>query len=253
MNEEAALTLRLYGELNDFLRPDRRQRSFAVPYGAPRSIKDLLESIGVPHPEIGLMLADGRPVDFGHPVARGERISAYPPMSTLALPDHIRLRPPLPARPKFVLDVHLGQLARDLRMLGFDALYSNESADRSLAALADADRLLLTRDRELLKRRRIVHGRYVRATAPSDQLIEILQRYDLVDQIDPFARCLRCNAELEPAGPEQIEAQVPPNARKEHAEFRSCPGCGSIYWAGSHVKAMRNRIEQLKHRLAGER
>lgn len=245
------LTLRLYGELNNFLPPDKRQRSFMLRHEAPRSVKDLLESIGVPHPEVGLILVDGQPVDFGHPVQPGERISAYSRWRTLSLPARVRLRPPLPARPKFVLDVHLGQLARDLRMLGFDAVYLRGAEDQTLAALADlGDRVLLTRDLELLKRRRVRHGRYVRATAPTDQLFEIVRCYDLLDQIDPLTRCLRCNTSLRPARPEEVKASVPPAANDAHTDFVACPQCEKVYWAGSHVDAMQSRIGALKRRLS---
>lgn len=216
-------------------------------------MKDLLEALGLPHPEIGLILVDGQPVDFDHPVAPGQRISVFPPFRNLELVGVPRLRPQLPDRLSFVLDVHLGQLARYLRMLGFDAVYSVDEEDRALARRADVeDRVLLTRDRDLLKRKRVQFGHYVRSPDPRQQLLDLTRRYDLLSEIDPFTRCLSCNGLLRDAEPKQVEGRIPADARREYAEFQLCQRCGNVYWEGSHVAAMRSLIEELKLRLRSD-
>ncbi|MDX1601233.1 MAG: Mut7-C RNAse domain-containing protein [Anaerolineales bacterium] len=247
------LYLRVYGDLNDFLPPDRRQRTFSHPHHGRRSVKDLLEAVGLPHPEIGLILVDGEPVDFDHTVEPGQRISVFPPFQSVERVAFPRLRPPLQGRPKFVLDVHLGQLARYLRMLGFDVLYSNDEEDRALARRADVeDRILLTRDRNLLKHKRVHFGRYVRSPDPRQQLLDVMRRYDLLSDIDPFTRCLSCNGLLQEADPNHVESRVPPDARREYDEFQVCQQCGNVYWSGSHVEAMKGLIEDVKHQLSAD-
>lgn len=246
------LFIRAYAELNDFLPPGRRGRTFRYPFQSRRSVKDLLESVGLPHPEIGMILVDGEPVGFDHIVRPGERIGVFPPFRTLEVPDAKMVLPELEGRPRFVLDTHLGQLAHYLRMLGFDSRYANDATDRELAAHSDQEgRVLLTRDRELLKRRRVQHGHYVRSTSPRRQLVDVVRRFELLPEIEPFSRCLDCNGELRPARTDEIEAGVPREAREAYDRFRACRGCGKVYWAGSHVEAMEGLIAWLKEQVAG--
>ncbi len=244
------LYVRAYAELNDLLPPGLRQRTFSKPWRSRRSVKDFLEALGLPHTEIGMILVDGEPVEFDHIVAPGERISVFPPFRTLDLPEAAGLTPELEGRPRFVLDTHLGQLAHYLRMLGFDSLYANEAADEVLAQRSSEERrVLLTRDRELLKRGRVEHGTYVRSAEPRTQLVEVVRRYELLPRMSPFSRCLDCNGELGPAGADEIEARVPPDARETFDRFRSCRGCGKVYWAGSHVERMERLIDWLRRQV----
>lgn len=246
------LFIRAYAELNDFLPPGRRGRTFTHPYLSRRTVKDLLESLGLPHPEIGMILVDGEPVGFDHLVQPGERISVFPPFRTLDIPRAAVLTPALEGRPQFVLDTHLGQLAHYLRMLGFDTAYANDATDRVLARRsARQGRVLLTRDRDLLKRGRVEHGYYVRSTRPRHQLVEVVRRYELLSRMSPFSRCLDCNGELRLAEPAEIDSSVPPDAREAYERFRGCENCGKVYWAGSHVEAMEGLIAWLKERVAG--
>lgn len=240
------VVVRFYAELNDHLPPKRRGGELVQHFRGRPAVKDLIESMGVPHTEVDLILVDGEPVSFEHQVDQRERISVYPFFRSLPLPTASRLRPePLP-EPRFVLDGHLGRLAGHLRMLGFDSLYRNDYGDEELAALSSEQaRILLTRDRELLKRRRIQHGYYVRATEPSDQLVEVVGRYELWDKTDTFARCLDCNGVLETVEKGQIADDLPSETERHFDRFRRCRRCGKIYWSGSHVERMQELIDWL--------
>jgi uncharacterized protein with PIN domain len=239
---------RFYAELNDFLPPDVRQRPLARRLDAPGSVKDVIESFGVPHPEVDLILVNGRPADFGCQVGPGDRVAVYPRFRRLAASG-----PPLRAawagEPRFLLDVHLGRLASYLRLAGFDAAYARDATDAALAAASrEEGRALLTRDRGLLKRREVERGYWVRETAPRRQLAEVLQQFDLAGRLRPLARCGRCNGRLTPVERAAVEADLPPRMRREHHEFHRCDRCGRVYWRGSHVA----RIERLLARaIAG--
>lgn len=242
---------RFYADLNDFLPADRQQRPFHHAFDYRASIKDMIESLGVPHTEVELLLVDGIPVDFNHIVADGERISAYPPFNSLPVPERDRLRPPLPAPPRFILDGHLGKLAAYLRLLGFDAAYQNHADDDVLARIsAEQDRVLLTRDRGLLKRSVVTYGCCLRTTDSRQQLLDVIRRYDLVGLARPFSRCLRCNGLLHAIEKAAIADRLLPLTKKYYDDFRQCDACGKIYWPGSHYDSLKRFIEAA---LRGER
>ncbi len=238
--------VRFYARLNDFLPPDRRQVTFAAPVEGRVAVKDLIESLGVPHPEVDLILVGGVSVDFAHLVRDGDRIAVYPVFETIDVAPLLRVRPPPLPEARFVLDTHLGKLAAYLRMLGFDTLYRNDAADEALARVSrDERRILLTRDRGLLKRSLVTHGYFVRATAPWDQVVEVLRRFDLFGSLAPFQRCLGCNGLLAPVPKDQVADRLPPKTRQCYDDFRLCEGCGRIYWPGSHHQRMQRLIEDL--------
>ena len=189
---------RFYAELNDFLPPDARQTDLARPADAPGSVKDLIEGLGVPHPEVELVLVNGRPLDFGCLGGGGDRVAVYPRLRRLPMPGP-PLRPAWMGEPRFLLDVHLGRLASYLRLAGFDTAYASDATDAALAAASRAEgRALLTRDRGLLKRREVERGYWVRETRPRRQLAEVLRHFDLAGRLRPLARCGRCNGRLSP-------------------------------------------------------
>ena len=241
---------RFYAELGDFLPPSRRGVAFPHEFRGGPSVKDAIESLGVPHTEIDLILADGESVDFSWPLRDGARVSVYPVFESLDIAPLARVRPAPLREVRFVLDVHLGRLARSLRMLGFDARWSNDAGDAELAGLAAAEhRVLLTRDAGLLKRRSVTHGYRVRETDPRRQLVEVVHRLDLLRSIVPFRRCLCCNALLEVVRKEDVADALPPRVRERHAAFRRCPACRRVYWAGSHHRRMEALVAEL---LAGQ-
>jgi len=235
----AQATFRFYAELNDFLPPSRRQVSFAHHFNGRVSVKDMIESLGAPHTEVDLILVNGESVDFHYLVQDGDRISVYPVFESFDITPLLRVRSRPLRQPRFVLDVHLGRLAAYLRLLGFDALYSSDCDDATLAALSrDERRTLLTRDRGLLKRRQVTHGYCVRTTNPREQVREVLRRFDLYRLVAPFSRCIRCNGVLEPVAKQSVENRLPPQVRAHHDDFRICAACGQVYWRGSHYERL---------------
>jgi uncharacterized protein with PIN domain len=235
---------RFYAELNDFLAPDRRQIAFLHSVDQRASIKDVIESLGVPHTEIDLILVDGRSVDFSYPVQDGDRVSVYPVFEALDI-SPVALVRPLPLREvRFVLDAHLGRLAAYLRLAGFDTICRTDLGDAELAGISLREqRILLTRDHGLLKRKVVTHGYFVRAMRPADQLVEVLGRFDLVRSVAPFSRCLRCNGEIENAAPDLVWSRLPPRIRATHREFWRCRSCGRAYWKGSHYARLARLLD----------
>jgi uncharacterized protein with PIN domain len=236
---------RFYAELNDFLPPARR--FLPIPYffdvGGP--VKDVIEGLGVPHTEVDLVLANGVSVDFSYIVRDGDRISVYPVFEAIDITPLVRVRPQPLREPRFILDVHLGRLAAYLRMLGLDTLYRNDSGDEELARISSEEgRILLTRDRHLLKRRAVQHGYCIRETNPQRQLLEVVRRFDLSRSAAPFERCLRCNTVLEPAPEESLAGRLPERARLLYSEFYACSGCGRAYWKGSHYRRMQRLLRE---------
>lgn len=256
------VTLRCYQELNDFLPPERRKRPFDVEFELPRSVKDLIESVGVPHVEVDLILVNGESVGFDYRISDGDRISVYPMFESFDIEGVTRLRPTPLREARFVLDVHLHTLARKLRMLGFDALYRNDADDDELAAVsASEERTLLTRDIGLLKRTEVTRGLYVRASDPKRQLVEVLDRLDLYGRIDPLSRCISCNGHikvLEETAEHAalVRREAPPGVRshlRSTTDFYRCESCGKLYWRGTHVDRMLEEIGRLRSRDCDER
>lgn len=239
----ARATFRFYGELNDFLPPERRRTEFEAPCAQAATTKHMIEALGVPHTEVALILVNGEPAGFGKPMADGDRVSVYPGFTTLDPASSASLQPKPPFVPRFVADAHLGGLARLLRMAGFDTLYDNGFLDPDLVAIARSeDRIVLSRDIELLKRRDVALGCYLHATDPDEQLREVAFRFHLASLARPFSRCLRCNTRLRPVEKADVLDHLPDNVRAGQARFSRCEDCGRIYWEGSHWQAMRDRL-----------
>ena len=237
---------RFYAELNDFLAPERRTGAFRHDFLDRATVKDMIESFGAPHTEVDLILANGEPVDFSYVVRDGDLISVYPMFEALDITPLLRVRPQPLRDPRFILDAHLGRLAAYLRMMGFDTLYRNDYGDVELARVSREERrILLTRDRGLLKRGEVTHGYYVRETAARRQLREVLRRFDLQRAARPFRLCMRCNTELQAAPPGRVATRIPPGAAELHSEFLLCPGCGRVCWKGGHYRRMCAFIDSI--------
>jgi len=248
----ASVTLRVYGDLRIFIDGDR-DGHVEVPIGAARSVKDVVESAGVPHPEIDLLLVDGTSVGFGHLIHGGERVAVYPAFHAIDIAVASRVRPPAPA-PRFVCDVHLGRLTRRLRLLGFDTWYRTDTDDDELADVAVGEqRILLTRDRGLLMRRVIVHGYCPRSGDADVQTAEVLRRFDFADHVAPLSRCARCNGLLQPVAKEDVLDRLPPRTRIEHEQFARCDRCDHVYWPGSHTTRIGQFVEAAREAMAPDR
>ena len=217
------------------------------------SIKDIIEALGPPHTEVGDIKADGLPVGFGHLLQPGQELHVrpvYPPLDVLR-PSPLRPSP-LP-RLAFLADANVGRLATLLRALGFDTAYDRNLDDAQVAGLAETQgRVVLTRDRSLLKRRAIDYGYLIRPDDPQDQLLAVLRFFGLRPPFPAFTRCPCCNARLDPVPKADIIDRLLPLTRLHYAEFRLCPQCDKIYWPGSHRDHMQARIEDLARRLDGQ-
>ena len=240
--------LKFHGDLSFFLKSNNAivERQFRE----KTSIKDVIESCGVPHPEVDLILVDRQAVDFAHVVERDTEVGVYPINTRILLPEnrlqtiHIK---------KFIADGHLGKLVRDLRLLGFDIVYDPAAEDRQLlGAMKSEERALLTRDRRLLMHAIVQHGYYLRSQNPLEQTIEVLRRFDLSSAFAPFTRCLHCNALLEQVEKSEVIEQLEPLTKIYYEQFRRCTGCGQIYWPGSHFDQLLARIEGIRATLTAK-
>jgi uncharacterized protein len=237
-------SVRCYGSLNDFLPQERRQSTLLCAFNGSPSAKDFVEALGVPHPEIDLLIVDGRSVDFSYRLRDGDRVAAYPEIRMLDLGDAIRLRPSPQTEPRFIADVHLGRLTAYLRLAGFDTTYRNDYRDDEIVAIsASEDRVVLTRDIGVLKYAIVRRGYFVRETQPARQLVEVLREFDLATSAAPFTRCLRCNTRLRVVAKDRVQHLLHAQTDEYYCEFSRCPTCGRIYWQGSHYSRMRLFIE----------
>ncbi len=247
----SAFTVRLkfHGDLSFFLKSKTAivERQFRE----KTSIKDVIESRGVPHPEVDLILINGQPADFAHVVERDTDVDVYPVNGRTCLPEN-RLQ--TIHIDKLIADCHLGKLVRYLRLLGFDVMYDPAAEDRQLlGAMKREERALLTRDRRLLMHAIVRHGYYLRSQDPFEQTIEVLRRFNLSSAFAPFTRCLHCNALLEGVEKNEVIERLEPLTKIYYEQFRRCTGCGQIYWPGSHFDKLLGRIEGIRASLTIER
>ena len=243
------LRCRFYGALNRFLAPSHRYRAFSYAVKGVPAIKDTLEALGVPHTEIDCVVVNGRAVTFSYHIRGGERILVYPDAGMVKLKKIIRrsLKPNPPANPKFILDVHLGKLARHLRLLGFDIFYGKESQDAAIVRLGRrTGRIILTRDIALLKNKSVRHGYFVRATDPKKQIREIVRHFALGEKMRPFRLCLVCNGKIRRVAKSKVESRLPPLTKKYCEKFYQCLNCDKIYWQGAHYKQLLRIIKTAK-------
>ncbi len=237
---------RFYEELNDFLPSPRRKVTFVHEWRGSASVKDMIESLGVPHTEVDLILVNGESVDFSYRPRDGDRISVYPMFESLDISSVQRLRPRPLREPRFVLDGHLGRLAAYLRLLGFDTLWRKDFDDETLARLSQQEkRALLTRDQGLLKRKAVMRGYWVRSSVPREQLREVLERFDLHRLVAAFTRCLACNGILRAAALEEVQEHLPPRTAQSYREFWRCNQCAKVYWKGSHYRRMERLVRDI--------
>jgi uncharacterized protein with PIN domain len=250
-------TFRFYQELSDFLPRERRGRTFASECARHSTTKHMIEALGVPHTEVEMVLVNGQESGFEHVLEDGDHVAVYSRFALLELGPHggvarelLRERPR--ERMRFVADSHLGGLARLLRMAGYDTLYDNHYHDDEVEDLAaNDDRIVLTRDRELLKRRAIVHGCYIHALVPAEQLRELFERLDLAGGARPFSLCLHCNVALREVDKASVAERLPESVRDLHDSFTTCDNCLRVYWKGSHYKRMVALLEAVGQRQPG--
>jgi uncharacterized protein len=244
MNE---IRFRFYEELNDFLPEKRKKIIFDFITEGNPSVKDVIESFGVPHSEIDLILINGVSVNFDYNLHSGDFVSVYPVFENLDISNLTHLREKPLRNPKFIADVQLGKLAKYLRVLGFDTYYSNKIRDKEVIKISnDEKRTILTRNVFLLKNSSVVRGYWIRSQDPHQQLIQVLHFSDLLSEIKLFKRCSGCNGLLMLVPKIEIENKILPNTKKFFFEFHRCSECGKIYWKGSHFKKILNFSENIR-------
>ena len=237
--------LHLHGDLDFFLRSAARGRSIERKLSEKTSVKDVIESCGVPHPEVDLILVDGEPVDFDYAITRDADLELY--SVGTGTPQFEKQRLQHTTANSFVADGHLGTLARNLRLLGFDVAYDSQAEDRQLLTIMKREnRALLTRDRRLLMHAVVETGYCPRSQDADEQTVEVIRRFDLLLCLAPFTRCLRCNAPLQKVSKAEVIERLEPLTKLYYEQFRRCTGCGQIYWAGSHFSKLQKRLEKIR-------
>jgi uncharacterized protein len=232
-----AIWVKFHPALVPLLDPPRISGWIQTLFQGAQSIKHLIESLGVPHTEIGCVQIGGLPSSLAGLAQDGARVEVFP-VNPQDLP---------PETARFILDNHLGRLASYLRLLGLDTLYRNDFQDEELARLAqEENRILLTRDKRLLMRSAVTNGAWLCSLQPREQLLEINRRYGLARLASPFQRCPRCNHLLQPVDRSEVLDRLEPLTKRYYSEFHICGVCGQIYWKGSHYE----RIVQLIQALA---
>ncbi len=250
--EKHEVEIRFYAELNDFLPEPRRQRGFTHRFVGTPSVKDAIEAIGVPHTEVDVIHVNGGSVDFTHLLHGGERVAVYPVFERYDVSPVTRLRPQPLRSTRFIADVHLGALARNLRLTGFDTIWESDLADDAIIDIAiNQKRIILTRDKGILKNGRVTHGYWLRTTDPSEQLEEVIRSLDLGSSIAPYTRCMECNTELESAKRSSVARSVPLQVFLVYRAFKRCPNCQRVYWRGSHMRRLDKLVQRAKNAAPG--
>lgn len=245
-SDQYTATFRCCGSLQELLVRRYRKRPIEYCFRGHPGIKDAIEALGVPHTEVDAILANGRPVGFDYQLQPGDSIEVYPVFAPVPAQPLFRLSPSPPDPATFIVDVHLGKLARRLRLLGFDCTYDNHYDDAEIILLAcDHERIILTRDRGLLKHRQVLHGYLVRADTVADQVREVLARYRLRAQIRLWRRCMRCNGLLEPIEKSAVEHRLERKTRLYYKDFHRCSACDRLYWPGSHYAGIQRWLKSV--------
>ncbi len=246
MDNKKKVYFRFYEELNDFLPKLKKNINFTHHFTGNPSVKDVIESIGVPQAEIDLILVNGKSVNFSYIINDEDDISVYPVFELLDISNVTKLKNRPLRKTKFILDVHLGKLAKLLRLLGFDTYYRNNLDDKEIISISARDnRIILTRDIGILKNKNVTHGYWVRSQLPNQQIEEIIKKFDLSNKIKSFTRCTICNGKVTKVKKNQISHLLKPKTIKYFDNFYKCSKCNKIYWEGSHYLKMKKLVENL--------
>ncbi len=237
---------RFYAELNDFLPPERKKHAFDYVFNGTPGIKDAIEALGVPHVEVEVILANDSSVSFAYRLQDGDRIAVYPVFESLDVSPLVKLRPKPLRHTAFIADGHLRKLAHYLRLLGFDTLHENDYTDEEIVQIAArSGRIILTRDRMLLKNGAVTRGYWVRSIDPVQQAREIIHRFDLRSQVKLLTRCPTCNGVIVPVSKEDVLERIPPKTALWLDKYFICTGCGKLYWQGTHYPQIKGKIDTI--------
>jgi uncharacterized protein with PIN domain len=240
------VTFRFYEELKDFLPKGKKSQPFTIRLNGNPSVKDAIESLGIPHTEVDLVLVNSQPVDFSYRLMDRDYVSVYPVFESFDISAVSPLRENGLRNPIFVLDAHLGKLTKYLRLLGFDSLYRNDFDDNEIIEISkENSRIILTRDRGLLKNNAVTHGYYIRSQKPKEQLTEVIHRFCLESLVNPFTICPLCNGKIVNVSKDLVTGSIEYLTRKHYHRFSQCTDCKKVYWEGSHYKKIRDFIHSL--------
>ena len=246
-----AVDIFFHGELIELLPLKKRKENLTVEWRGKRSVKDLVESLCVPHTEVGGIRVNDRWVSFSHILSNGDRITVFPYSPGCRTRENPLFKPEPLTHPGFICDVHLWKLARRLRLLGFDTFFNRQWDDARLADISQKEGLiLLTRDRGLLIRKKVTRGVYIHNIYSDKQVKELLQRLDLLKSIAPFTRCLLCNGLLEPVDmgstffKKILKSQIPSKVLEWTKEYHFCTSCQKVFWKGSHYEKLIRKIKE---------
>lgn len=242
--------IRFYEELNDLLPEEKKKVRFEHHYLDRTSVKDLVESLGIPHTEIDLILVNSKSVGFDYIINDKDDISVYPVFESFDIKEvqHLRAKPLREQR--FIADVHLGKLVRYLRMLGMDVNYEKHIGNEEIIKLSlEEQRTILTMDKNLLKRNEVSRGYIVRNSNPVKQVVEVVKRFQLQNQLKEYTRCLECNSLLRSVEKGKIEFRLHLKVKEHQNEFYICDNCDKIYWKGTHFERMKSLVQKIKDDL----
>jgi len=241
-----SVSIRFYQELNDFLPNNLKKIKYRKTYKNNPTVKDFIESQGVPHTEIDLILVNNKSVDFKYKLQDKDEISVYPVFESFDISNIIKLRDKPLRNLKFILDVHLGKLTKYLRLVGFECYYRNNLKDPEIVEISNnEDRVILTRDIGILKRSKVTNGYWIRSKDPKQQIHEVLKRFDLYNQLNPFKYCTLCNGVVIQVKKSEIYSKLKPGTAKKFNDFFICKKCKKIYWKGSHYNGLKKFINSL--------
>jgi len=226
--EAAVLTLRIAEDLRFLLPARHRGGELRCPLDGTSSLGHCVEAAGIPLTEVGELRDGGSTLTPAHRPAPGEIVDVHP----------VRRPQPTPTvPPRFLLDVHLGRLARRLRILGLDVAYRNDAGDAELAEAASREpRVLLTQDRGLLRRHIPGCAAYVRGARADEQVRDVLDRF--APPLDPWTRCPNCNGTLTRVPKQEVLDALKPGTVRSYDAFARCRGCGQVYWRGAHARRL---------------
>ncbi|MCR4417844.1 MAG: Mut7-C RNAse domain-containing protein [Ignavibacteria bacterium] len=237
--------IKFYGSLKDFL-PQKFKKVINHQFIDVTSVKDLIEGFNVPHTEVDIILVNGKSVNFDYLINDGDEIKVYPPDNKLKSKNLRHLYNRIRGKPKFICDVNLGGLAKNLRKLGLNVFYSNSISDDEIVKISIQSKIIvLTKDIGILKRKDVQYGYYVRNVYPQKQTIEVLKVFSVGKYIEPFSRCLECGTKLKRISREKAKSKLPDHFFEKQMKFYHCPTCDKIYWQGSHFERMSSQINKF--------
>ncbi|MFP4085939.1 MAG: Mut7-C RNAse domain-containing protein [Desulfobacteraceae bacterium] len=237
---------RFYEELNDFLPRSRQKKDFKVLFKGRRSVKDMIEALGVPHTEVDLILVHGKSVEFEHVLQDGDRISVYPVFESIDIRDVTHLREMPLRKTRFIADINIGDMVKYMRALGLDVYFDPSLSPREIVGISkQAQRIILTKSRKLLKYRQVSHGIFIRHGRTIEQIKRIIDLLSLRAHIHPFSRCLTCNTPLVRVAKQQVEDRIPPKVRMWCEEYACCEHCSKVYWKSSHFTRIKEVLDEI--------